>query len=123
VKLELSLVRSGVVSPEHYVEAVARRERERTPLGQIAIEEGVLGAAQVLTLLREKYTQPEKRFGELAVAHGMLRPEQVALLLMQQQERQRPVIDYLMELGRLSVEQAESARKKHDGRPATPDDV
>lgn len=117
--LELSLVRSGVISAEDYVEAVTRRDEERPPLGQLAIEEGVLRPRQVLELLRLQHGSPSRRFGEVAIEQGYLRTEQVATLLMHQQERQRPVIDHLVELGRLSIEQAEAARGSAPGSLVT----
>jgi hypothetical protein len=106
VELELSLVRSGLVSADDYVEALGRREEERPPLGQVAIEEGLLGVRQVLDVIRTQHVEPERRFGEVAVDKGYLTTSQVATLLMLQQERQRPVIDHLVELGRVSYEEA-----------------
>lgn len=118
MELEVSLVRSGLITADDYVDAVARREEERPPLGQVAIEEGLLAARQVLDLLWLQHDRPESRFGEIAVAEGYLRLEQVATLLMHQQARQRPVIDHLVELGRLSAEQAWAANESRHGRAA-----
>ena len=112
MELELSLVRSGLVSADDYVEALGRREEERLPLGQVAIEEGLLGVRQVLDVIRTQHLQSDRKFGEVAVEKGYLTTSQVATLLMLQQERQRPVIDYLVELGRLSYEEAVQAAKK-----------
>ncbi|MEO0530979.1 MAG: hypothetical protein AAF266_10455 [Planctomycetota bacterium] len=120
MRIELALVQSGVISADDYVVALARHDDERPPMGQVAIEEGVLGAREVLDVLRTQARDPKRRFGEVAIEKGYLAVEQVATLLMRQQERQRPVIDHLVELGRLSVEQAQQAR---DGRvnTATPE--
>ena len=112
---ELSLVESGIITADDYVAAAARREGERPPLGQVAIEEGVLSVRQVLEVLSSQYASPGKRFGEIAVERGYLRSEQVATLLMRQAERQRPVIDHLVELGRLSLADADQLR--HGLRP------
>lgn len=107
---ELALVQTGVISAKDYVDALARQVDERTPLGQVAIEEGLLGPREVLEILRTQSLGPPRRFGDIARDKGYLAINEVATLLMHQQERQRPVIDYLVELGRLSVEQAEQAR-------------
>ena len=112
MELELSLVRSGLVSADDYVEALGRREEERPPLGQVAIEEGLLGVRQVLDIIRTQHTAPDRKFGEVAVEKGYLTTSQVATLLMLQQERQRPVIDHLVELGRVSYEEAARLAKK-----------
>lgn len=110
MQLELALVQSGVISADDYVEAITRRDQERPPLGQIAIEEGLLSAIQVLDILRVQRSNPTRRFGDLAVQKGFLETRQVASLLMVQKERERPVIEHLVELGSLSAEQARSAR-------------
>ena len=110
MQLELALVQTGVISADDYVEALTRRDQERPALGQVAIEEGMLTATEVLNVLRRQHANPLRRFGELAVELGYLDNRQVAALLMQQQERERPVIDHLVELGRLSREQAQSMR-------------
>ena len=112
MELELSLVRSGLVSAADYVEALGRREEERPPMGQVAIEEGLLGVRQVLDVIRTQQLQSDRKFGEVAVEKGYLTTSQVATLLMLQQERQRPVIDHLVELGRVSYEEATRAVKK-----------
>lgn len=109
METELDLIRSGTISAEDYVDALSRREAERPRLGQIAIEEGMLSARQVLNILTKQYASPERRFGQVAIEEGHLSPEQVETLLEQQLLRQRPVIDHLVELGRLSAAQAEVA--------------
>ncbi len=111
MQIELALVQTGVISADDYVAALARRDQERPPLGQVAIEQGVMTATHVLDVLRFQIAEPTRRFGELAVERGYLDSHQVAALLMEQQERQRPVIEHLVELGRLSRKQAQSARK------------
>lgn len=124
MQLELTLVRTGVISADDYVEAVSRQDEERPPLGQVAIEEGLLSVRRVLELLSTQYEEPTRRFGELAVEKGYLDTPEVATLLMRQQDRQRPLIDHLVELGRLSVEQAETARSGYaNGEPIEPSSV
>lgn len=112
---ELALIRSGVISAEDYVEAISRREDERPRLGQVAIEEGALAARQVLDILTQQYAHPERRFGEIAIENGYLEPDQVQHLVVEQQQRQRPVLDHLVELGSLSPEEAELAAKERSG--------
>lgn len=118
MELELSLVRSGLVSADDYVEALGRREEERPPLGQVAIEEGLLGVRQVLEVIRSQHVDPDRLFGEVAIEKGFLTTQQVATLLMVQQQRQRPVIDHLVELGRVSYEQAVEVARKRNRRGA-----
>lgn len=84
-------------------------------MGQIAIEEGVLAARQVLEILTQQYAPPHRRFGEIAVENGYLDNDQVQQLIVEQRLRQRPVIDHLVELGRLSAEEAELTAKERGG--------
>lgn len=106
MELELLLVRTGLITADDYVEAVGRREEERLPLGQVAIEERMLGVRQVLDVIRTQLLDPDRRFGEVAVEKGYLTTSQVAALLRLQRQRQRPVIDHLVELGHTSYEEA-----------------
>lgn len=106
---ELALVRSGVVDPELYVEAVSRQQEERLPLGQIALETGALSARQVREVLQAQSDQSFERFGEVALAKGILKRRDLAELLMVQTERQRPLVQHLIELGALTEEQARTA--------------
>ncbi len=122
MELELALVRSGLVTADDYVDALGRREEERLPLGQLAIEEGLLGVRQVLDVIRTQHHQPGQRFGEVAVEMGYLTAAEVAALLVVQQQRQRPLIDYLVELGHISYEDAGRLAKQAP-RPTSPADV
>ena len=106
MQFELALVQAGVISAEDYVEAATRRDQERTPLGQLAIEEGALTVRQVLDVLHEQAASPGKRFGDVAIQRGYLDNARLAALLLSQQERQRPLLAHLVELGRVSAEAA-----------------
>lgn len=115
MELELSLVQSGLVSAEDFVEAVSRREDERPPLGQIAIEEGLMGVRQVLDVIRTQRGASGRLFGEVAIEKGYLSSDDVARLLALQQQRQRPVIQHLVELGLLTYEDAAAAARDRAG--------
>lgn len=111
--LEIALVQSGVISAGDYVAAVKRQQCERPPLGQVAIEEGVLSVRRVLELLKAQRDTPDHRFGELAIEYGYLHQNELTELLLHQVARQRPLIVHLIELGALSKQQADNARKQH----------
>jgi hypothetical protein len=110
-----------LVTADDYVDALVRREEERLPLGQLAIEEGLLGVRQVLDVIRTQHVQPGLRFGELAIELGYLTDSEVTTLLMLQQQRQRPMIDYLVELGHISYEEAARLAKEGAGLTSTVD--
>ena len=106
---EIALVRSGLVDADVYVEALSRQQSERPPLGQIALETGALSARQVREVLQAQSDSAQARFGELALSIGMLDRRDLAELLMIQNERQKPLVSHLVELGALTEEQARAA--------------
>lgn len=99
MKPELELVRTGVITPQQYVEAIQRQTEETTPLGQIAIEAGLMTAREVFEVLHRQRTDGRRRFGDLAIELGYLDRGQVALLLLEQLERRRSVMSHLQEMG------------------------
>jgi len=111
--IELELVRSGTVPAEAFVEAIARQREERPPLGQLAIEEGLLSSREAFELLR-LLRGSGRRFGELAVERGALTRLQVAELLLLQADRQRPLVDHLMELGALERDSIPGVRERDE---------
>lgn len=113
---ELALIRRGVITADEYVEALLRRENERPRMGQVAIEEGLLTARQVLDILAQQYAHPGRRFGEIAIEIGELTEAQVEDLLLAQEGRQRPVFDHLIEMGCVTREAIEPANQQAGGR-------
>lgn len=116
MRLELNLVHEGRITADDYVAAATRREEDRPPLGQVAIEEGVLSVRRVLEVLQRQYEAPSRRFGELAVELGFLSEADLATLLLHQRERERPLVDYLVELGKLTPADVDAARKAREER-------
>ena len=80
MKPELELVHTGRITPAQYVEAITRQTEETTPLGQVAIEAGLLTPREVFEVLHRQRTEPSRRFGDIAVGLGYLNRSQVALL-------------------------------------------
>lgn len=98
---ELELVRSGAITAEQYVEAVERQAEETTPLGQVAIEAGLLSAREVFEVLYRQRADKDHRFGDIAIELGYLDRSQIALLLLEQSERRRSIVQHLKEMGAL----------------------
>lgn len=119
MKPELELIRSGAISAEQYIEALERQQAETSPLGQVAIEEGVLSPRDVFEILHTQRLYQDRRFGDLAVQLGKLKRPDVALLLLEQLEQRRPILQHLVELGALSSEEANDWRSLCDVRPHT----
>jgi transcription initiation factor IIE alpha subunit len=64
----------------------------------------------------QRVSPPGTLFGQVAIEKGMLTSDEVARLLMVQQQRQRPVIEHLVELGRVSYEEAAAAARSRASR-------
>lgn len=105
MEFAISLVQSRGIPLEMFFEALVRRAKERTPLGQIALETGKLSPRQLRELLHLQSDQ-HKRLGELAIERGFIDRRDLAEMLLVQEERMRPVVDHLIELGAISREQA-----------------
>lgn len=109
MKFELSLVDAGLVDPADFCRAIALQLAERPPLGQVAIEEGALSAPEVRDVLHAQRETHSDRFGEVAMDLGLLSRDKIARLLLGQSERERPLIDHLVDIGALTREDAEEA--------------
>ncbi|MEQ8846381.1 hypothetical protein [Botrimarina sp.] len=105
------LVRAGLISPDDLVAALSLQDELRPPLGQVAMEMGMLTPRQVREALSLQDQKPELQFGEAAVELGFLTRGRLAELILQQQEQQRPLLDVLVDLGRLTDEQARAAQR------------
>ena len=102
----LFLVRKGTISASQFVAALESQLTGLVPIGQLAIEDGMLNMQQVFRLLRTQTDLPVERFGDAAIDHGLLTEEDLAMLLMRQSDRKRPFQEILIEDGVLTEEQA-----------------
>jgi len=102
MKFGIYLVRNGLIDADQLVDALEEQELALAPLGQIAIESGKLSVREVFRVLREQIEEPRERFGETAVQFGMLKPSDVAELMMIQMARRTPLEDILLRQGVLT---------------------
>ena len=98
----LYLQKQGIISAEQLVAAIAEQFHTRVPIGQLALEEGILSARDIFTVLRSQSDSPNERFGEVAIELGMMSRPQLIHLLMLQADRQRPVSEILVRQGAIS---------------------
>jgi hypothetical protein len=116
----LYLQKKGAISAEQLVAALEVQMSTLVPIGQLALEEGMLFARDIFNILRAQNNSPNVRFGDLAIEMGLLKRDDVMLLLMIQSDRKRPIADILVGQGvltreRLEIELAEYRR--HQLRP------
>jgi hypothetical protein len=116
----LYLQKKGVISAEQLVSAIEQQMRTLVPIGQLALEEGKLSARDIFNILRAQNAAPNVRFGDLAIEMGLLKRDDVMLLLMIQSDRKRPIADILVGQGVLSRELLEielAEYRRHQLRP------
>lgn len=101
----LHLKKSGVISAEQLVAAVEVQLSTLVPIGQLALEEGMLAARDIFNILRAQSDAPNVRFGDLAIEMGLLTRDDVMRLLMIQADRKRPIGEILVGQGVLSEPQ------------------
>ncbi len=102
MKFGLYLKNKGVISAEALISALEYQQGRMPPVGQLAMEEGVLSARQVFKILRCQSGLPHERFGEVAVGMGMMTSAELQRLLMIQWERKPAIADVLVSLRILS---------------------
>jgi hypothetical protein len=102
MKFGLYLKNKGVITAETLVAALEFQQNQMPPVGQLAMEEGILSARQIFKVLRCQSSIPHERFGEVAVGMGMMTPADLQRLLMIQWERKPPLADVLVKLRILS---------------------
>ncbi|QDU90873.1 hypothetical protein Pla175_42860 [Pirellulimonas nuda] len=98
MRFAIYLMRRGVINTDQFARAVEAQHDEQAPLGQLAIEEGMLTVREVFKVLRTQSDLPHDRFGDTAVEMGLLSQRQVIDLLMLQGARRRPMSELLVDL-------------------------
>jgi hypothetical protein len=107
MKFGLYLKRKGILSADALVAALEYQQSRMPPVGQLAMEEGVLSARQVFQILRCQSDLPHERFGDVAVGMGLMSPKELQRLLMIQWERKPTLADVLVRLKMLSQPQVD----------------
>jgi hypothetical protein len=112
----LYLQKKGLITSEQFVAALEAQLNTMVPIGQLALEEGVLSARDIFDVLQAQSDSPSELFGQLAVELGMMSREDLMRLLMVQADRKRPLAAILVEQGALS--DADMARELAEYRRA-----
>jgi len=107
MKFGLYLKNKGIITAEQLVAALEVQHDRLTPIGQLAMEEGILSARNVFKVLRCQSDLPHERFGDMAVELGLMTRDQLELLLAVQASRKPPLLDILIRQGALSASRAD----------------
>ena len=104
----LHLKKNGTISAEQLVAALEVQLSTLVPIGQLALEEGMLAARDIFNILRAQGEAPNVLFGDLAIEMGLLTRDDVMRLLMIQADRKRPIGEILVGQGVLSESQLQA---------------
>lgn len=96
----------GVISVEIFIEALNLQMKNRPPIGQVALDEGMITSKELFVILSamRKVENSQKYFGEVAVSLEILSKEQVGKLLDIQNESCTPIGEVLVSMGKVSRE-------------------
>ncbi|GEM_PF-1216471 len=109
------LVEKEFVTPDHLLIALERQKKSRTPLGQLAIEVGMVSPKEVLTILTEQRNSENKlKFGEIAVSKGILKEEDINSLFKIQDEKAELLGNILINIGAISPPKLLKALREFD---------
>jgi hypothetical protein len=103
----LYLHRNGIITADELVAALEVQTKRLVPIGQLALEEGILSARNIFDILRAQHDSPHERFGELAIEMGLLRRDDLMRLLMLQADRKLPIGEILVWQGVLTKHQVD----------------
>ncbi len=114
------LLERRVVSHGDVLLAVERQMRSRPTIGRLACELRMLTAAQVFTVLAHQAREPQLRFGEAAIAIGLLKRTEVDDILLEQRRRTPRLDKFLVDAGVLDPATALELRAEYDNaHPST----
>jgi len=104
----LYLKNKGVITAEQFCTALEAQLSHFVPIGQLALEEGLLSVRDIFRVLRLQSDLPQERFGVMAIELGLMSEGQLAELLMIQSDRKQPLSEILVRQGVLSEAQTQS---------------
>jgi hypothetical protein len=117
------LKNKGVITADQLVAALEVQMRTLVPIGQIALEEGILSVRQVREILSAQSGLPRVRFGELAVEMRLMKRHDVSRLLMIQDERKHPIAEILLAQGAITPSQLAAEYAAYRRAQVGPKDV
>ncbi len=109
------LVENEFVTADHLLVALERQKKSRTPLGQLAIEVGMVSAKEVLVILTEqRNSDNQSKFGDIAVNKGILEREDIEKLFKIQEEKAELLGNILINIGAISPPKLLKALRAYD---------
>lgn len=102
------LVREGLATPEHIVQALDRQLEKQMAIGKIALEHRLIEMKHMFNILNRQ-VDTNLKFCDIAIALGYLTREQVDFILAIQMAKRPKIGEILVEMGVISPQQLEEA--------------
>lgn len=102
----LYLKKKGIISAEQLVAALEVQLATLPPIGQLALEEGIISPRDIFDVLLAQSESPDVRFGELAIEMKLMTRDELMRLLMIQADRKRPLAEILVAEGMVGAQQS-----------------
>lgn len=108
------LVQQAIIREQDLARALEIQKTDRVPLGQLALQTGLISNKQLFRILsrQRKPEEKDKTFGKLAVELEYLTPEQIETLLERQTHTNRLLGEILVSQGLVSQMDLIKALKK-----------
>lgn len=108
------LVEQNIIRGEDLARALEIQKTDRVPLGQLALQKGLIDNKQLFRILsrQRKPEEKNKNFGKLAVEMGYLDQDQIETLLERQTHTNRLLGEILVTQGLVSQMDLIKALKK-----------
>ena len=108
------LVKRNIIQEKDLVRALSIQKTDRVPLGQLAMQKGLIDNKQLFRILsrQRKPDEKNKNFGMLAVEMNYLSQEEVEMLLERQTHTSRLLGEILVSQGLVSQMELIKALKK-----------
>jgi len=115
----VEMIRRGAISSSDVVAAVRKRQAERTRIGKLALEAGMLTVRQVFAIVA-KQGKTKRPFGETAISLGFMSQDDVDCLMAIQAAEYAPSFELLpaFEIAVEPVEPPPPPRELSAGAPA-----
>ena len=108
MRFGLYLYHQGIISAEQLISAVEEQQKHTPPVGQLAIEAGLVSVHNLFDIVKAQSGVKRDRFGDIATEMGLMSRTELADVLMTQSDLRPPLREVLVEQGVLTTELADA---------------
>lgn len=108
MRFGLYLYHQKVIDAEQLIEALEEQQRRTPPVGELAIESGLVSVHSLFEIVSAQSGPRRDRFGTIAMEMGLISEGELAEVLMRQSDLRPPLREILVEQGVLSQEVADA---------------